>query len=74
MLLTVTPAHGWWSAGAVAAAIDVEAAELTFRGPLTDALLLAAAMLLPQMLTWVRGLRLWRVLKTAHRSGCSSTP
>ncbi|TSD11628.1 hypothetical protein [Curtobacterium sp. KBS0715] len=53
MLLTVTPVHGWWSAGAVAGGIDVDAAELTFWGPLTDALLLAAAMLLPQMLTWV---------------------
>ncbi len=52
MLLTVTHVHGWWAAGATASGIDAATAELTFRTLLTAALLLAAVMLLPQILTW----------------------
>ncbi|MFJ7289757.1 hypothetical protein ACIQUC_15710 [Curtobacterium sp. NPDC098951] len=52
MILTVTHVHGWWAAGATATGVDAATAELTFRTLLTAALLLAAVMLLPQILTW----------------------
>lgn len=54
MLLTITHVHGWWSAGTGAIGIGTDAAELTFWTLLTAALILAAAMLLPQILTWTR--------------------